>query len=386
MSKKIIILALALLFILFMVSRFTRKLTFFEVSKAFERPQAVTVPDGLESVSAEECGLCHTDIASEWKTTIHAHAWKDPYFRVDLKFDGSMQVCLNCHTPLENQQENLVLGFYDHEKLDPILAPNPNFDPALKNEGVTCAVCHVKDGQIVGPKNVQTKAHPVRKDKRFTDGSGICRRCHWIMGDRWDVFLKLPPCGNFAEIEETGLKIDCVKCHMPKVTRPMVAGGEDRAGHRHLWRGGHDKDFVKAALKIKLNEPSAGTGAGKRYRIALTNTGTEHRLPTGTPDRHLEVAFRLFDNENKLIDEKIQFLERVILWRPFIVDLWDTRIKFNETRTYEFEFSMARNPPPALLTAEVKYGLLHENRRLRIGYENTEPVRYRIFYEEIRLK
>jgi len=386
MNKTIIILSLTLVFMLFMAHRFTRRLTFFEVSKAFERPQAVKVPEGLESVSAEECSLCHDEIAREWQTTIHSNAWKDPYFRTDFKFDGSMQVCLNCHTPLENQQENLVLGFRDSEKLDPIVKPNPNFSPALKNEGVTCAVCHIKDGEIVGPKDIQTNAHPVRKDKRFTDGSGICRRCHWIMGDRWDVFLKLPPCGNFAEIEETGIKIDCVKCHMPKVTRPMVAGGEDRAGHRHLWRGGHDPGFVKAALKINLNEKSAGPGPSKKYIMALTNTGTEHRLPTGTPDRHLEVTFRLFDSNNKLIDENIQFLERVILWRPFIVDLWDTRIKFNETRTYQFEFSMNRNPPPALLTAEVRYGLLHESRRLEIGYENTEPVKYRVFYKEVILE
>ncbi len=137
-------------------------------------------------------------------------------------------------------------------------------------------------------------------------------------------------------------------------------------------------------MKIELTEESAGSGSTKRYRIALTNTGTEHRLPTGTPDRHREIAFRLFDKKNDLIQEKIQFLERVILWRPFVVDLWDTRIKFNETRTSQFEFSMDRDPVPALLTAEVRYGLLHEKRRKRIGYENVEPITYRLFYERIR--
>lgn len=75
----------------------------------------------------------------------------------------------------------------------------------LQNEGVTCAVCHVKDGAIEGSYGAKTDAHPNRKDARFTDGSGVCRRCHMVTGDnRWNVFMKLPPCGNFAEIEETG--------------------------------------------------------------------------------------------------------------------------------------------------------------------------------------
>lgn len=69
----------------------------------------------------------HYDIKSiEWKTSIHANAWNDTYFQVDFQFDGSQQICLNCHTPLENQQENLVLGFIGGDKFDPILPKRKN--------------------------------------------------------------------------------------------------------------------------------------------------------------------------------------------------------------------------------------------------------------------
>jgi hypothetical protein len=326
--------------------------------------------------------LCHVDIYKEWKTTIHANAWKDPYFQADYTFDGSQQICLNCHTPLEDQQEYLVLGFKYNNKFDPILTPNPNFDPSLQQEGVTCAVCHIEKGVILGPNNIETAPHPVRQDSRFTDGNGVCRRCHSVKGDRWDVFLKLPPCGNFAEIEETGVKINCVKCHMPEVKRAMATGAQERVGGRHLWRGGHDEDMVKRAVKIELKEKTA-LNLKKRFTISLTNVGTEHRLPTGTPDRHLKVAFKLLGENQDVLKEKTIFLQRTILWRPFIIDLWDTRLKYNERRSYAFEFKTDSIPSPALLDVKVDYGLLREKRRRRIGYQNTEPITVELFHKRI---
>ncbi len=68
----------------------------FVVDERFERPLDVTVPDGLSSLSAEACGLCHAAIYREWSGSMHAKAWIDPYFRVDFIFDGSQQICLNC--------------------------------------------------------------------------------------------------------------------------------------------------------------------------------------------------------------------------------------------------------------------------------------------------
>lgn len=255
----------------------------------------------------------HQEIYDEWKTTIHSDAHTDPYYQVDFVFDGSQQICLNCHTPLVNQQENLVLGFNDQEKLDPILAPNPDFDSDLQKEGVTCVVCHVKDGVIVGPYGSKNDAHPSRKGNDFTNGASVCRRCHMVSGhNRWDVFMKLPPCGNFAVIEESGKKIDCVKCHMPSISRPLADGGKIRSGGKHLWRGGHDQNAVRKALKVELKEATAAS-ANRKFTLSLTNIGTEHRLPTGAPDRHLEISFRVYDAKKKLINEKKHFTQRTIL-------------------------------------------------------------------------
>ena len=136
--------------------------------------------------------------------------------------------------------------------------------------------------------------------------------------------------------------------------------------------------MVRQALKVNL----VAEGDNK-YRLDLTNIGTEHRLPTGTPDRHIAISFRALDKNGGVIDEQIELLERVILWRPFIVDLWDTRLKYNETRSYEFTLDQKQDA--AALEVSVEYGLLHEKRRKRIGYENSEPIKYNLFYKKIDL-
>ncbi len=38
------------------------------------------VPVGLQSLKAEECGRCHEEIYREWKSSIHAQAFHDPFF------------------------------------------------------------------------------------------------------------------------------------------------------------------------------------------------------------------------------------------------------------------------------------------------------------------
>jgi hypothetical protein len=113
---------------------------------------SVEVPEGLSSLSAEECGGCHEEIYEEWSGSMHAKAWTDP-----------------------------------------ILEPNPDFDVELQQEGVTCAVCHLKDGKIVGPFETQDAPHPVAVDREMTEGIKACQKCHVVSGEKWDTFLRLPP-------------------------------------------------------------------------------------------------------------------------------------------------------------------------------------------------
>ena len=299
-NRRSIIIGIIILATALMVWRFVRPMNIFVVTENFERPvSTLEIPDILETLSARECAGCHQEFYDEWQTTIHSKAWTEPYFQKDFEFDGSQQICRNCHTPLDRQQENLVLGFRDAEKWDPILAHNPRFDPDLQKEGVTCAACHLREGKILGTFGSELAPHPVNK---IEDGNQICVACHVVDGQRWDTFFKFPPCGTVAEIQSTAAKnlttkkgksgevvvsetskLGCVNCHMPVVERALVKDGEIRKVRQHLWRGGHDPQMVKSGLTIKLAE-AAPANAGKRnFNLTITNTGAAHYLPTGTP-------------------------------------------------------------------------------------------------------
>ncbi len=389
MKLKIILFILIPL-IVFLGWRFIRPMNIFVISPAFEYP--ITTQDApamFVTLSAEECKSCHRAFYDEWKTTIHSQAWTDPYFRVDWKFDGSPQNCKNCHIPLDRQQEHLVLGFKDDEKWDPILKPNPDFDAKLQHEGVTCNVCHLKDGFIIGVRGNTAAPHPVKK---IDNANRVCIRCHVVSGERWDTFFRFPPCGTVAEIQssrgepvradsgemtfEDIASLGCVDCHMPLVERPVVTGGEVRKTRRHTWRGGHDPDMVKQALTVDLSPQDKN-----KYTLSLTNTGTAHYAPTGTPDRHFTVTLRLLDANKKVLEEQQHVLKRTVMWRPFIVDLWDTRLPPNQTR----EYSINLEPQARYVEALVTYHLLDEARRKRIGYENQEPIYYSVYQHIIEL-
>jgi len=382
----------------FLVWRMLRPLNIFTVSTSFERPiDTGAAPEFLGTLRAEDCGRCHGAIYAEWQTSMHSRAWTDPYFQVDWRFDGKQQICKNCHVPLDRQQEHLVLGFRDRDKWNPILAPNPGFDTALQHEGVTCAACHLRDGKILGPAGDARAPHPTQK---LSDANEICLRCHVVQGARWDTFYRFPPCGTAAEIAaakrsyrgrsgeyavQDVAALGCVQCHMPVVERALVDGGEARVTRRHLWRGGHDPRMVASALDVRLVEVGARAQDERAFKLTLTNIGAAHFLPTGTPDRHLTVRWRVLDRQGVPIVERHKTLERTVLWRPFIVDLWDTRLPYGEPRTWRIEFPAPLKPRPSALEVEIRYHLLHESRRSRIGYKNEEPIDYPIFERRIDL-
>lgn len=379
------LLVIVALMAIFFAWRMLRPINIFVVSDQFALPMDITVPVGLETLLASECGECHVDIYQEWMGSMHAHAWTDPYFQVDAIFDGSPQICLNCHIPLQDQQENLVLGFKDKARFKPITKPNPNFNRELQQEGVTCAVCHVRDGVIVGPNGSTDAPHSTRQDKTLAEGIGVCRKCHVVSGDLWDTFFRIPPCGTVAEIREgDNQKVNCTGCHMPVTERPPATGSKPRRGRMHLWRGGHDRGMVRNALEIESHLDRKSDDGG-RATLTLKNTGADHYLPTGTPDRHLTVDFILKAKDGEILKAKTHKLKRTVMWRPFIVDLWDTRLPKNEPRTYTFDWGKSPGEREAILEVTVSYHLLDEARRKRIGYQNTEPIAYQLFQEKYDL-
>jgi len=434
-AKHIIIAAITITLISFFAWRFVRPMNIFIVDDRFAWPVDTTqVPPVLGNLSAEECGNCHKEFYKEWRTAIHSKAWTDPYFQADWNFDSKQHVCRLCHTPLDRQQPHKVLGYRDKYKWDPILEDNPDFDPKLQHEGVTCAACHFRDGKIMGVYGNTNAPHPVKK---LDDPNLVCVRCHVVEADSWDNFLRFPPCGTVAEIKDTladnpsnkdikylqdiiakkpdkdllstlalnsdsnnviiGKKgktgeitagnarsLGCVQCHMPLIERPLVEGGVVRKTRQHLWRGGHDPEMVKKALTIEFIEKEKTAKNNRLFSLTIANTGAAHYVPTGTPDRHFIVNLRLLDDQGNILKENKNTLKRTVMWRPFIIDLWDTRLARWKPRKYELE--VASDSKATMIEAEIRYYLVDEARRKRINYKNTTPLNYEVFRQTISLK
>jgi hypothetical protein len=353
-------------------------------------------PSGISGLKAEDCGACHHEIYEEWKTSYHAKAYVDPFFRAYWKKDKEVWICLNCHTPLENQQPELIKEIPGNRVERAVKAVNPDFDPDFQQEGITCAACHVRDGVILGPFDDSIAPHPTQFDPKFRT-TEICYRCHQVPKGPFQ-FYNVGPCGTFPEYEagyftkERGMI--CQSCHMPEVERPMADGGPIRQGRRHLWRGGHDPEQIKSALAVRLQADPADLRPGVRatFRLTLINAGAGHKLPTGDPDRYFTVEFRVLDRKGHVLKEQTHSMGRWILWQPVILELHDNRLPSLAARDYEFRYALpdAADLYEGLqLSARVRYHILTDNAyrilKTKYGLQGEHPYWFTIYERTVPL-
>jgi hypothetical protein len=340
------------------------------------------IPKGLTSLRAESCGTCHTAIYDEWKTSIHAQAYRDPFFHAYWTKDKQTWVCLNCHSPLENQQPTLITEIPRDRVERAVQAPNPQYDADYQHEGVTCAACHVRDGVILGPFDDAAAPHPTKADPTFRT-TQVCYRCHSVVGGPAQ-FYNGGPCGTYPEYEsgywmkERGFI--CQSCHMPEIERPVATGGPLRKGRQHLWRGGHDPAMVKRAVDIKVVADPAEPKPGDKVRVTLTliNAGAGHKLPTGDPDRHFTVEFAVEDQSRKVLESRQETMGRWILWQPAIIELHDNRLMPLASRDYTFEYQLPKDVTGLTLITKVRYHIQTERQHQMLidKYGLTAPDPY----------
>jgi hypothetical protein len=284
-------------------------------------------PAGLASVSAETCGACHADIYAEWRQTRMAQAWSDPVFRSDFGANHELYACLYCHTPLSEQRPFVVTGLSSLTPVTGAGTPNPSFDPALREEGVTCVSCHLREGALEGPFDGVSAPHPVRANPTFA-AADRCESCHQL-GEPPLSDLARPIADTHGEWAEwrgaTGRTESCVDCHMPAVERPIATGGPVRSGRRHLWRGGWDSATVRSAVDVQLRDD--GT-------VELTNRAG-HRFPTADPARALGVTL-IRSRGGREVGRETRWIERSVR-QPRLVDEGDTTLAPGETRRLTFD-------------------------------------------------
>lgn len=352
-----------------------------------------TIPEGLTSLKAESCGICHTDIYNEWKTSIHSQAYTDPFFHAYWTKDKHTWVCLNCHSPLENQQPTLIKGIPRDRVERAVQEPNPHYDKEYQQEGVTCAACHVRDGVILGPFEDANAPHPTKYDPMFRT-TQLCYRCHSVVGGPAQ-FYNGGPCGTYPEYEDGYWKKErgfiCQSCHMPEIERPVAIGGPIRQGRQHLWRGGHDPAMVKRAINVKVAAEPAEPKPGDKVRITLTlvNAGAGHKLPTGDPDRHFTVEFAVEDHNGKVLKQQSDTMGRWIMWQPAIVELYDNRLMPLASRDYTFEYEIPKDSAGLKLFAKVRYHIQTERQHQMLidkyGLTAKDPYHFTVYERTVPL-
>ena len=351
------------------------------------------VPAGLTSLKAESCGQCHREIYEEWKTSIHAHAYEDPFFQAYWKKDKNIWVCLNCHTPMENQQPTLINEIPRGRVEKAVQIPNPRYDSEYQKEGITCASCHVRDGKIYGPFEDSAAPHPTEFDPNFRTAQ-VCYRCHNVVSGPAQ-FYNVGPCGTYAEYEgkffmqERGFI--CQSCHMPEIDRPVAQSSPIRRGRQHLWRGGHDPDMVKRAVAVRVKADATAPKPGDHVTFTLTllNAGAGHKIPTGDPDRHFTVEFSVEDREGQVLEEETAIMGRWIMWQPAIVELYDNRLLPLASREYQFSYRLPAQVEGLKLKTRVQYHILtdgqHEMLQRSYGLTGNDPYRYVVYEREFPL-
>jgi hypothetical protein len=307
------------------------------------------IPEGLTSLSAESCGTCHQEHYEEWKYSTHSHAWTDLQFQAELKKETSPFMCINCHIPLQNQQEYIIKGLINGDIYQPVKEKNPHFDKALQQEGINCASCHVRNNVIVGPTGTDKAPHATVKDTVHLSEQ-LCISCHnavavvtptlactFESGDEWKA-------GPYSEEK------NCISCHMDTVTRAIVPGYEERKSHRHFFPGSGIPKFSDVETKM-LNGLSFSPDSvadlyfmkdGFNFEFKIKNELAGHKVPTGDPERFIIFTFTVTDELDSTVYVQIERLGEHWEWFPKAKKISDNNLLPKEERIYTVKHSFEK--------------------------------------------
>lgn len=227
---------------------------------------------GIGLPKDDRCADCHKEIASEWKQSLHHHAWENEYFERAYAVEP-LAFCRGCHAPLA----------------DPKSEPSPE----ARHAGVGCTSCHVVPAGIVGTHAIAARenGHEVIGDARLAT-TAACARCHEFAfpGSRRPDVDRMQKTMS-EHVQSANSSKPCQDCHMPLVT------SQQGPPHRkHDFRVFRDEEFMSRAIvvdKAEINDDAL------HLDLALGAIG--HAFPTGDLYRRAEVRATAVDARDKPI-------------------------------------------------------------------------------------
>jgi hypothetical protein len=229
-------------------------------------------PVRLAGASAETCEPCHSEQYEAWSQSRHKRSLDNPVFLDGFAAEPHPR-CLYCHAPLEGQAKAALRRRSALVK-ERSLASVPR--ESLAHEGITCVMCHVRDGAVMTANpNAVDEGHPLKLEPRLTDPV-VCASCHEFLGHEvvngTSVLTDEKMQTTWSEWRawrERGGQGTCQSCHMP--------------GKSHAFRGAYDLEFLRGALVLRVEMVRGQPVA------VLESRGVGHDFPTGDVFRHLKL-------------------------------------------------------------------------------------------------
>ena len=276
-------------------------------------PPPASFTEREASLRPEACGSCHERQYADWKSSLHSRA-TGPGPRGQLidmiqKSPEEANLCMTCHGPLGEQMAFIARTGAGGER---IYEKNPQLDPQLQLEGITCAACHVRGHRRFGPPRAGGGGTPdyppgpgnhggVQRTAHF-EKAEFCKGCHQFDPGSSTLVNGKPLQDTYREWRRSEwgkAGAACQDCHMPN--------------RRHLWRGIHDPEWVKDAVLIeaRLRPSSSPARNAVELEVEVTNAAVGHNFPTYiTPKVFLRAE--LLDEAEKTLPGTLQ--EAVIGW------------------------------------------------------------------------
>jgi hypothetical protein len=143
---------------------------------------------------------------------------------------------------------------------------------------------------------------PLQKHSRF------CAPCHYgsfhgtVVYDSFGEWLTSP----YSDPNHSSYKT-CQDCHMPKgrtcyFTLPSKGGRrrDPATVASHLMPGASDREYLRQAAALTLTASRAGSRIDVEVRVR--NVGAGHRLPTGSPLRHVLLLVEAKDDRGQTLE------------------------------------------------------------------------------------
>lgn len=235
----------------------------------------IEAPASMTDASSATCGGCHRRVYRQWVASGHADAWNGAAFQATWT-DHPKGWCLMCHLPSATAQSELTgtaSPVQPHHEL------NKAAEKAFVSEGVGCASCHVRDGEVLTPYKpgwFAKNAHSIRQDTRLAEPE-FCAGCHEFAFPVHEPLFPFaygdtPMQSTWSEWSSSSHADEgdrCQDCHMPR--------------GQHKWPGGHDLAWLADHVDVEV----ASDGATATVRLSAIGAG--HAVPTGDVFRKLEV-------------------------------------------------------------------------------------------------